>query len=306
MIDRTKILLIWLGQSEREYIVNSRKFIQDGQGGLAKNPLNMKLKDKVAVITGAGRGIGKAIALAMAGQGAHIAAAADIESEVIETTDELRSLGVKAEPFVVDVTKPEEVSALAAGIVDEFGGIDILVNNAGIVGKRFFIFQSDDEIWRRTIEVNLFGTYNCTKAFLPAIMEKQAGSILNIASISGKQASPTNSAYAASKHAVIGLTRTAAAELCLLGLTGITVNAICPGVADTDMLTGPGMILDEVAGILGKTRDEVLEDTIKPMALQKRIMKPKEIADMAVFLASEEARGITGQAINVCGGSVFY
>jgi NAD(P)-dependent dehydrogenase (short-subunit alcohol dehydrogenase family) len=190
--------------------------------------------------------------------------------------------------------------------VDRFGQVDILVNNAGVVGKRFFIFQSDDEIWRRTIEVNLFGTYNCTKAFLPVIMKQGAGRIINIASISGKQASPTNSAYCASKHGVIGLTRTVASELSLIGLTGITCNAICPGVVDTGMLTGPGMILDELSKLLGKSREAVLEETIKPMSLQKRVMEPQEIADMAVYLASDAGKGLTGQAINVCGGSVFY
>jgi NAD(P)-dependent dehydrogenase (short-subunit alcohol dehydrogenase family) len=266
----------------------------------------MKLNGKSAVVTGGGRGIGRAICLAFADQGADVVVAADVEAEIVAVSEEIQKQGGTALPVKVDVTDPLAVAGLVDQTLERFGKVDIMVNNAGVVGKRFFIFQSDDEVWRRTIEVNLFGTYNCTKAFLPAIMERGQGRIINIASISGKQASPTNSAYAASKHAVIGLTRTVAKEMGLLGLPGITVNAICPGVVDTDMLTGPGMILDELAALLGTTRESVLETTIKPMAIQNRVMNAEEIADMAVYLASEAGRGITGQAINVCGGSVFY
>jgi NAD(P)-dependent dehydrogenase (short-subunit alcohol dehydrogenase family) len=266
----------------------------------------MKLKGKVAVVTGGGRGIGKAISLAMAGEGASVVVASDVESEIQDVVQQIEKLGCQAMSYVMDITKSEEVNQFAEAVAKRFGKIDILVNNAGVVGKRFFVFQSDDAIWRNTIEVNLFGTYYCTKAFLPKMIELQQGRIINIASISGKQASPTNSAYAASKHAVIGLTRTVAAELGLLGLTKITCNAICPGVANTGMLTGPGMILDELAKLLNTSRENVMEERIKTMNIQHRIMDPEEISAMAVYLASDDARGITGQAINVCGGSVFY
>jgi NAD(P)-dependent dehydrogenase (short-subunit alcohol dehydrogenase family) len=137
-------------------------------------------------------------------------------------------------------------------------------------------------------------------------MEQKKGRVINIASISGKQGSPTNSAYSASKHAVIGLTRTVAVELGLLGFTEITANAICPGVANTDMLFGDGMILDELTRLLGTTREKALEERVLPMSLQRRLIEPEEIATMAVYLASDAGRGITGQAINVCAGSVFY
>lgn len=266
----------------------------------------MKLNGMVAVVTGGARGIGKAISMAMAMEGANIVVASDVEQEVRDVAQQIEKLGCQAMSYVMDITKPEEVNRFAETVARRFGTIDILVNNAGVVGKRFFVFQSDDAIWRRTIEVNLFGTYYCTKAFLPKIIERQQGRIINIASISGKQASPTNSAYAASKHAVIGFTRTVAAEFGLLGLTKITCNAICPGVANTDMLTGPGMILDELATLLKTSRENIMEERIKTMNIQHRIMDPKEIAAMAVYLASDDACGITGQAINVCGGSVFY
>jgi len=262
----------------------------------------MKLKDKVVVVTGGGRGIGKAICLAFAREGASIMVAADVKEQVENVSAMLRKMGSDSYPYTLDVTKPEEVGKLVLEVRKRFGKLDILVNNAGVVGKRAFIWESDDKIWRRTVEVNLFGTYNVIKALLPLIMEHQQGRVINIASISGKQASPTNSAYAASKHGVIGLTRTVAIELCLLGLNGITVNAICPGVVNTDMLTGEGEILDELARLLGTTREKALEERVLAMSAQKRLFEPEEIADAALYLASDAAKGITGQAINVCGG----
>ncbi|RJR50428.1 MAG: SDR family oxidoreductase [Desulfobacteraceae bacterium] len=265
-----------------------------------------RLNGNTAVITGGGRGIGRSIALAMAKEGADIVVASDVESELHAVVAEITGLGRRALAHVLDVTSPEAVTRFADLVKDHFRNARILVNNAGIVGKRSFITQSDDAIWRRTIEVNLFGTYHCTKAFLPEIIEQGKGRIINMASISGKQASPTNSAYAASKHGVIGITRTVAAELGILGLTDITCNAVCPGVVNTTMLTGPGMILDELSQLLGTSREQVLEERIKTLNIQHRVMDPEEIAAMTVFLASDDARGITGQALNVCGGSVFY
>jgi NAD(P)-dependent dehydrogenase (short-subunit alcohol dehydrogenase family) len=268
--------------------------------------MNGKLKGNTAVITGGSRGIGRSIALAMAREGADIVIASDVASEVQAVVAELDHMGCRVMGHVLDITSPGEVYHFADQVKSIFGPARILVNNAGIVGKRSFFFQSDDAVWRKTIEVNLFGTYYCTKVFLPQIIEQRKGRIINIASISGKQASPTNSAYAASKHAVIGITRTVATELGLLGLTDITCNAICPGVVNTEMLTGPGMILDELAQLTGTSREKVLEERIMTLNIQHRIMDPEEIAAMAVFLASDGAAGITGQALNVCGGSVFY
>jgi len=251
--------------------------------------------------------LGKSISLALAGEGASVVVAANVPAEIEDVASEIKGMGRRAVPFAVDITRPEEVRSLAASAIENFGRVDILVNNAGIVGqKRAFIFQSEDDAWRSVIEVNLFGTYHCIKSFLPHIMAQKKGRIINIASISGKQPSSTNSSYAASKHAVIGITRTVAAEMGMLGFPEITVNAICPGVANTEMLTGPGMILDEFARILNTTRERVMEDRVKAMNIQRRVMEPEEIALMAVYLASDDARGITGQAINVCGGSVFY
>ncbi len=266
----------------------------------------MKLKDRVAVVTGGGRGIGRSICLALAREGAKVAVASNVESEIQAVAEEVSATGSRALPILCDVTDPRSVRDLSAKTLASFGKVDILVNNAGVVGRRFFVSEYDDDTWHRVIDVNLNGAYRCSKAFLPGIMESPHGRVINIASISGKQASPTNAAYCASKHAAIGLTRTIAAELGLLGIDQVTANAICPGVVNTDMLTGPGMILDELARVLGVSREEALEDRVKTMSMQRKILQPEEIAAMVVFLSSDDARSITGQAINVCGGSVFY
>jgi NAD(P)-dependent dehydrogenase (short-subunit alcohol dehydrogenase family) len=268
--------------------------------------LKLKLKDRVAVVTGGGRGIGRSICLAMAREGAKIVSASNVETEVQAVSEEVSAGGGRAVPVPCDVTDSDSVRGLLAQTVGSFGKVDILVNNAGVVGERFFVSEYDDDTWHKVLNVNLNGAYRCSKAFLPQIMQSPFGRVINIASISGKQASPTNAAYCASKHAIIGLTRTIAAELGLLGLTRVTANAICPGVVNTDMLTGPGMILDEIVRILGVSREAALEERVKSMSLQKKVLETEEIAAMAVYLASDDARSITGQAINVCGGSVFH
>jgi NAD(P)-dependent dehydrogenase (short-subunit alcohol dehydrogenase family) len=159
---------------------------------------------------------------------------------------------------------------------------------------------------RRLIAINLVGTYRVTKAVVPQMIEARTGRVINIASISGKQGSPGNSAYSASKHGVIGMTRTLAQEFGMLGLGELTANAVCPGVVDTPLVHGEGGLLDGLAALTGDSRDVVLDKYVLPISLQHRLLDPQEIADIVLYLASDRARGITGQAINVCGGSVFY
>jgi NAD(P)-dependent dehydrogenase (short-subunit alcohol dehydrogenase family) len=265
----------------------------------------MKLKDKVAVITGAQRGFGKAIALALAREGATIVAV-DMGKDIEGTASEIKQMGQKAIGLIADITSPEQIKNMVNKAIEAFGRIDILVNNAGILPKRSFLWEADDNDWRKTIEVNLIGTYNMTKAVLPLIIKNGKGRVINLSSVSGKNGSPTSSAYCASKHGIVGITRTLAMELSLLGLTEITVNAICPGVGNTEMVTEKGGLLDEVARITGTTREIVLTKQLPQVSLLKRLIEPDEIADMVVYLASDAARGITGQAINVCGGTAFY
>jgi len=161
-------------------------------------------------------------------------------------------------------------------------------------------------VWRTTLDINLVGTYRVTKAVVPQMVEARAGRVINIASISGKQGSPGNSAYSASKHGVIGLTRTLAWEFAMLGLGELTANAVCPGVVDTALVHGDGGVLDGLAALTGESREVVMDKYILPMSWQHRLLDPQEIADMVLYLASDRARGITGQAINVDAGSVFY
>ena len=265
----------------------------------------MKLKNKVALVTGAQRGFGRAISIALAEEGAAVIAV-DIGKDVEITASDIHKKGQKSLGLIADITSPKQIKKMVEKSIDTFGQIDILVNNAAILPKRSFLWEADDAAWKQTIEVNLIGNYYVTKAVLPFIIKSGKGRVINISSISGKNGSPTSSAYCASKHAIIGLTRTLAMELSMLGLTEITANAICPGVGNTEMALGEGQLLDEVARLTGLSRESALSEKVLPASLGKRLIEPEEIANMVVYLASDSARGITGQAINVCGGAAFY
>jgi 3-hydroxybutyrate dehydrogenase len=260
----------------------------------------MKLEDRIALITGGGRGIGRAIAITFAQEGAQVVVAArtleQVEEVAREVTDQFSS---NALPVVCDVSDVQSVERMFAQTAERFGrGPDILVNNAGIA-ESAPLTKTDNELWHRILAVNLSGTFYCTRAALPQMIERGWGRIINIASIAGKTGAPYIAAYSASKHGVLGLTRSAALEV---AAKGITVNAICPGYVDTEMTTRG------IENITQKTRlsaDEAL-DSLKRMSPQNRIIEPEEVAALALLLASEEGRGINGQAINVDGGSVLF
>jgi 3-hydroxybutyrate dehydrogenase len=258
----------------------------------------MKLQSRLTLITGGGRGIGRAIAVAFAREGAQVAVAARTLAEVEQVAGEIfREFKTKALPLTCDVSDIGNVEEMFAKTTETFGrGPDILVNNAGIAESAPFI-KTDDDLWRRHIAINLSGTFYCTRAALPEMIERGWGRIINIASIAGKTGAPYIAAYAASKHGVLGLTRSAALEV---ATKGITVNAICPGYVDTEM-TSRG--IENIRKKAGLTPDQALE-SIKKMSPQNRIIAPEEVAALALLLASEEGRGINGQAINVDGGSV--
>ncbi len=268
---------------------------------------DIRLGGKTAFVTGGYQGIGRAIVKTLAAAGANVAAV-DANADVIDgATSMAKDLtGCEVIGLHADVTSAVSVAAAVAEANQRLGRIDILVNNAGIVGKRAFSWEGDEEVWLTTIDVNLVGTYRVTKAVVPQMVEARTGRVVNIASISGKQGSLGNSAYAASKHGVIGLTRTLAQEFAALQLGDLTVNAVCPGVTDTQLVHGEGALLDGIAQLTGDSRDSVMDKYILPLSLQHRLIDPQEIADMVAYLASDLARGITGQAVNVCGGSVFY
>jgi NAD(P)-dependent dehydrogenase (short-subunit alcohol dehydrogenase family) len=265
----------------------------------------MKLENRIAVVTGAGRGIGRAVSLALAGEGTDVVVASIEPAENEAVAGEVRALGRRALPYEVDVSDSEQVRAMADAALAEFGRVDILVSNAGIQRRALLAF-SDEEEWRKVIEVNVYGAYYCCKAFVGGMVERNDGRIIITSSISGKMANPANSSYAVSKHGLIGLARSLASEVAMLGAKGVTVNAVCPGLTNTDIMTGPEGNIAKLSEMLGKTREEVWDEIYRPMILQERMLEPEEIAAMVLYLVSEDARGITGQSINVCGGTIMH
>jgi 3-hydroxybutyrate dehydrogenase len=260
----------------------------------------MKLQNRIALVTGGGRGIGRAIALEFAREGAQVAIAArtleQVEQVARDIADQFQTVAL---PLVCDVSDVAGVERLFKDVNERFGGgPDILVNNAGIAETAPLI-KTDDQLWHRLLAINLSGTFYCTRAALPSMMERGWGRIINIASIAGKTGAPYIAAYSASKHGVLGLTRSAALEY---AAKGITVNAICPGYVDTEMTTRG------IENITRKTKltAEQAMDSLKKMSPQNRLVTAEEVAAVALLLASEEGQGINGQAINVDGGSVLF
>lgn len=242
----------------------------------------MRLLNKVALITGASRGIGKATAVKFAKEGARIVVC-DLDDTVAETVAEIRLQGGTAIGFKVDVTKPDTIAAMVTGALTTYGQIDVLVNNAGIVADAQLKNMTEEQ-FDRVIDVNLKGTYNCTKAVVDAMIERKAGVILNTSSIVGIFGNFGQTNYAASKFGVIGMAKTWAREL---GKYGIRVNAVCPGFIETSIL---------------KTVPEKVIHALEARVPLGRLGKPEEIANTFAFLASDEASYINGAVIEVCGG----
>jgi NAD(P)-dependent dehydrogenase (short-subunit alcohol dehydrogenase family) len=256
----------------------------------------VKLADRVALVTGGGRGIGRAIALAFARQGAHVAVTARTGSELEAVAAEIRALGRKALAVSCDVGERTQVEDAVRRVAGELGPVEILVNNAGIAVSAKFL-DTDDALWERHLRVNLTGAFLMSRAVLPAMLAARWGRIVNVASIAGRQGHPLISAYAASKHGLLGLTRALAQEVVT---AGVTVNAICPGFVATELTWAAARNIQERTG---RSYDEAVQ-ALMAFSPQKRLIEPEEVAALAVLLASEDGRGITAQAWNVDGGAV--
>ncbi len=245
----------------------------------------MLLKDKVAIITGGARGIGKEIALEFAREGANIAIA-DINSQTLAQTEkEISSLGVGILTLSVDVTNSTQVEEMVNKTLDKFKKIDILINNAGITADTLLIRMKEED-WDRVLAVNLKGTFNCIKAVAKVMIKQRSGRILSISSIIGLIGNVGQANYAASKAGIIGLTKSAAREL---APRGINVNAIAPGFIQTEMTA----VLSE----------EVKSKMLEAIPL-KKFGQPSDVARFAAFLASDAAGYITGQVICIDGGMI--
>lgn len=250
------------------------------------------------VITGASRGIGAAIALAFGRAGAHMVLSARNSDDLEQVATQVREIGGTVHTVLCDVTDPASVAQLQEATVAALGGVDVLVNNAGAAASHKIV-DHPDELWHRIIGINLTSVYYVSKAFVGGMVEQGSGRIINIASVASKVGSKYVAAYTASKHGVLGLTRALAVEL--VG-NGITVNAVCPSYVETPMTEGA------ITNMVSRTKmtPEQARAYLANLSPQGRLITPEEIADMTVFLASDAARGITGQAINIDGGMVMF
>ncbi|HJP66701.1 MAG TPA: SDR family oxidoreductase [Actinomycetota bacterium] len=256
------------------------------------------LQDRVAIVVGIGPGIGTDTARAFAREGARVVLGARTEERLGDVAREVEALGGSAEWRATDVTDEGQCSALAQAALDRFGRIDVLVNNAFVQPPIETIEDNTLETWRQAFEVNLFGAVAMTKAVLPAMKEQRAGSVVFVASMSARRIQVGFGPYAASKNALLSTARTLAKEL---GPDGIRVNSVLPGY-----VWGPSLKwwFKQLAKEQGRTREEVYDEVAAETSL-RRLPTPAEVADAIVFLASDLARGITGQTLDVNAGHWF-
>jgi NAD(P)-dependent dehydrogenase (short-subunit alcohol dehydrogenase family) len=248
----------------------------------------LELPGRVALVTGAARGIGFAIADRLSRAGAHVAIADISEEGATAAVERLREGGGKATGVVADVTNPDEVGAMVEHALDAFGKLDILVNNAGITGRSAPLWEITDEDWGRVLDLNLTGTFYCCRAVVSHMRERQSGTIVNVASISGKEGNPNMIPYSVSKAGVICLTKALAKEVIH---DGVRVNCVAPGVIETPLLE--------------QLQPEAI-DYMRSKVPMGRMGRPEEVAAVVHFLASDEASFVTGQCYDISGGRATY
>jgi 3-hydroxybutyrate dehydrogenase len=256
----------------------------------------MTLRGRAALVTGGGRGIGRAVALRLAEAGAAVAVSSRTQSELDAVVLELRSRGVEASGISADVSRSDDVRRLFDAARSALGPIDVLINAAGVAPSAL-VTKTSDEVWHSAIDTNLNGAFYCLREAIAPMAARGFGRIVSIASIAGKTGYPYVAAYAASKHGVLGLTKCAALEV---ATQGVTVNAVCPGYVDTPMTDA------SVARIAQKTGLAVADvrQRLERQSPQQRLFTADEVAALVLFLCGEEARGITGQALSLDGGTL--
>jgi NAD(P)-dependent dehydrogenase (short-subunit alcohol dehydrogenase family) len=259
--------------------------------------MKVQLEDRVVIVTGAGRGIGREVAMVAAQAGAAVVLVARTAPQLEAVAAAVREAGGRALVHACDLAQEPAAAAVVDAAVAEYGRVDVLVNNAAMNYVANLVMSKDDR-WRELYELNVFATVRLTRHVLRRLIRQKSGRIINVSSVSAKVGASYNAAYASSKAAMIGFTKSVAREVAKLG---ITVNAVCPWHVDTEMVREA---MGQRAKMFGKTTDEYLAEIIAENP-QGRIMTAREIAATCVFLMSDDARGITGQAINVDGGFVM-
>ncbi len=259
----------------------------------------MELENKIAVITGGGRGIGRAIALEFAKEGADLVLASRSQEALQETRAMVEELGRKALVVSTDIRNEDSVHNLAERTQQHFGRVDILVNNSGIAGPTLPLWDINLAEWEDTFAVNVTGAFLCCRAFLPDMLKQRSGSIIFISSMTGKRPLYGRTPYAGSKMALVGIGRTLAWEV---GEYGIRVNVISPGAVEGERIK---QVVRNQAKALGISEEEALRQFTSNSPLG-RLVPPGDIAASAIFLASDKAASITGEDMNVSAGTVMY
>ncbi len=259
----------------------------------------MKLDRKVVVVTGASQGIGREIALTCAQEGGSMVLAARSVGALEEVAAMIEAAGGQAQVVETDVSDPDAVASLASQVLSRWGRIDVLVNNSGIGGPSAPLWEVQPADWEQTFAVNVTGVFLCCQAMLPSMIERRSGSIINIGSITGKRPLLNRTAYAASKAALIGLTRTLAVEA---GPHQIRVNLVSPGFVEGERIE---WVFEQQASQQGRPVDAV-RSAAEQMTPLRRLVTAADVARTVVFLASDESAGITGDDVNVTAGLVMY
>lgn len=250
------------------------------------------LEGRHALVTGGGRGIGRAVAKALAGAGATVTVLGRDRATLEGAVSGKDAHGL----VLADVTDPKAVEAAIHDAVSRHGPIDLMIANAGAAASAPFM-KSGPDVFKRMLDINLLGVVNVTQAVLGSMVERGFGRVVAVASTAGLKGYPYVSAYCSAKHAVVGLVRALALET---AKTGVTVNAICPGFTDTDLVAES---LERIMAMTGRTREEALNEFVKHNP-QQRLIRPEEVADAVLWLCGENARSVTGQAIAVAGGEI--